>query len=102
MLRRVDLTTMAVTTIPHRFGHIAGLANDSEGMLYVLAEDGLHEMRGIDGVVSLLAPVAAEFDTALEFSGLRIASRRDEPRPLRRHRAGDFLSPGAHGARAAR
>ena len=70
-LRRVDLTTFDVTTIPHGFGRMTGLTTDSHGMFYVQDEGGLHEMHGIDGVASLLAPVT-DFRTELEFGGCHL------------------------------
>ena len=45
------------TTIKHRFQRPLGVAHSSDGTLYVVAEDGLHEIRSADGVVvSRLAP----------------------------------------------
>lgn len=55
-LRRVDPNNGHVTTIERPFERHRDVARSSDGMLYVTARDGLHEISSADGAVSRLAP----------------------------------------------
>jgi hypothetical protein len=55
-LRRVYLNNGQVPTIEHSFESPCGVANSSDGTLYVAAEGGVYDIRSADGIVSLLAP----------------------------------------------